>query len=168
MHLCYVDESGTPDLPGNTSHFVLAGLSIPIRRWKECDEQITSVKDRFRLAGKEIHAAWIARAYPEQRAIRDFGAQSDAERRSRIDQYRQQELLRLQRSGNSKQYRQTKKNYRHTDAYVHLAHAERLDLLRALADTVASWNHARLFAECIDKIHYAGARPPPRRTSTRL
>ncbi len=85
---------------------------------------------------------------------------SDDERRSRVDQYRQQELLRLQRSGNSKQYRQTKKNYRHTDAYIHLTHRERLDFLRAIADCVASWNDARLFAECVDKIHHVGARPP--------
>lgn len=160
MHLCYVDESGTPDLPGNTSHFVLAGLSIPIRRWKECDQQVTAIKDRFRLSGKEIHAAWLARSYPEQRAIQNFNALSDDERRSRVDQYRQQELLRLQRSGNSKQYRQTKKNYRHTNAYIHLTHNERLDFLRAVADLVASWNYARLFAECVDKIHHVGARPP--------
>jgi len=160
MHLCYVDESGTPDLPGNTSHFVLAGVSVPIRRWKECDRQIIAIKDRFRLPGKEIHAAWLARSYPEQRAILNFDTLSDDERRSRVDQYRQQELLRLQRSGNSKQYRQTKKNYRHTDAYIHLAHGERLDFLRAIADCVASWNDARLFAECVDKIHHVGARPP--------
>ena len=24
MYLCYIDESGTPELPGNSSHFVLA------------------------------------------------------------------------------------------------------------------------------------------------
>ena len=24
MYLCYIDESGTPDIPGNTSHYVLA------------------------------------------------------------------------------------------------------------------------------------------------
>ncbi|MXW47489.1 MAG: hypothetical protein F4Z97_02385 [Gammaproteobacteria bacterium] len=27
MYLCYVDESGTLDIPDNTSHFVLAALS---------------------------------------------------------------------------------------------------------------------------------------------
>jgi hypothetical protein len=30
MYLCYIDESGTPQIPGNTSHFILAGLAIPI------------------------------------------------------------------------------------------------------------------------------------------
>jgi hypothetical protein len=158
MHLCYVDESGTPDLPGNTSHFVLAGVSIPIRRWKDCDGQVTAVKARYRLAGSEIHAAWLARAYPEQREIKDFASLTDAERRSRVSQFRQEELLRLQRSGNARQYRQTKKNYRHTDAYVHLAHGERLEFLRAVADTIAGWSHARLFAECVDKVHHVGGR----------
>jgi hypothetical protein len=37
MHFCYVDESGTSNIPGNTSHFVLAGLSIPIELWQNCD-----------------------------------------------------------------------------------------------------------------------------------
>ena len=32
MYLCYIDESGTSDIPGNTSHFILAGLSLPIWR----------------------------------------------------------------------------------------------------------------------------------------
>jgi hypothetical protein len=27
VNLCYVDESGVPEIPGNTSHFILAGLS---------------------------------------------------------------------------------------------------------------------------------------------
>ena len=35
MHLCYIDESGTPDVPGTTSHYVLAGLSIPDNFWKQ-------------------------------------------------------------------------------------------------------------------------------------
>jgi len=30
MILCYVDESGTPDIPGNTSHYILTGLSYNI------------------------------------------------------------------------------------------------------------------------------------------
>ncbi len=34
MHLCYIDESGTPDVPGNTSHYVLAGLYVADEDWK--------------------------------------------------------------------------------------------------------------------------------------
>ena len=44
MYLCYVDESGTPDIPGNTSHFVLAGISTPVWHWKNCDQEIRAIK----------------------------------------------------------------------------------------------------------------------------
>ncbi|MCU7837088.1 MAG: DUF3800 domain-containing protein [gamma proteobacterium symbiont of Taylorina sp.] len=41
MYLCYIDESGTSSIPGNTSHFVLAGISVPIWHWKTCDKDIS-------------------------------------------------------------------------------------------------------------------------------
>ncbi len=47
MHLCYIDESGTPDVPGNTSHFVLAGLALPIERWKDADRQVSAIMMRY-------------------------------------------------------------------------------------------------------------------------
>lgn len=28
VYFCYVDESGTLQIPGNTSHYVLCGISI--------------------------------------------------------------------------------------------------------------------------------------------
>ena len=62
--------------------------------------------------------------------------------------------MRLQRSKNRKAYLQAKKSYKHTDPYVHLTHAERMAFLRAVADCVGGWKFARLFAECIDKIHF--------------
>ncbi len=158
MHLCYVDESGTPDLPGNTSHFVLAGIALPIHNWKDSDEQISGIKDRFRLQNTELHTAWIARAYQEQNKIHDFDKLDDGARRVRVEQYRKAELLRLQRSGNSSQYRQTKKSYKHTAPYIHLTHAERMDYLRSVGDCVSHWSYARLFAECIDKIHFDSSR----------
>lgn len=154
MHLCYIDESGTPDVPGNTSHFVLTGLSVPIRRWKEADQDISAIRTSFRLSGVEIHTAWMTRVYPEQRSIANFEQLADEERRRMVEQYRARELLRLQRSGKSKLYHQTKKNYKHSAAYVHLTHKERLDFLRAVADRVSQWSYARLFADCIDKVHY--------------
>ena len=49
MFLCYVDESGTPDIPGNTSHFILAGLSIPVEKWRSCDADVTIIKQRYGL-----------------------------------------------------------------------------------------------------------------------
>jgi hypothetical protein len=49
MYLCYIDESGTSDIPGNTSHFVLAGLSIPIWHWKDCDREVETIKRKYAL-----------------------------------------------------------------------------------------------------------------------
>lgn len=37
VYFCYIDESGTPQVPGNTSHYVLCGVSIPVKFWKKCD-----------------------------------------------------------------------------------------------------------------------------------
>ena len=42
MYFCYIDESGTPDIPGTTSHYILAGVSIPVFCWKEFDAQVTA------------------------------------------------------------------------------------------------------------------------------
>jgi hypothetical protein len=47
MYLCYIDESGTPEIPGNTSHFILAGLSIPIWHWRSADRGITMILRRY-------------------------------------------------------------------------------------------------------------------------
>ncbi|MFH0778558.1 MAG: DUF3800 domain-containing protein [Candidatus Eisenbacteria bacterium] len=67
---------------------------------------------------------------------------------------RRAELLRLQKAGNVKQYRQTKKNYKNTTDYIHLTYSERIRLLVEIANRVSNWRFARLFAECIDKIHF--------------
>ena len=48
MYFCYIDESGTPEIPGTSSHYVLCGLAIPINKWKTCDSQI-QVCITFRL-----------------------------------------------------------------------------------------------------------------------
>ena len=84
MHLCYVDESGTPHIPGNTSHYILAGLSIPDEYWKTHHNQIEAIKRRHGLAEAEIHVAWMMRPYVEQNAIPDFGSMTQEERRSRV------------------------------------------------------------------------------------
>lgn len=157
-YLCYVDESGTADIPGNTSHFVLAGLSIPISDWRSCDAQIETVKRRYALADSEIHVAWILRPYIEQQQIAGFDALDHQQRRSRVQSLRKAELLRLQRSNNPRHYKQTKKNFRHTEPYVHLTLAERQALVQEIAQVVARWSSARLFAECIDKIHFDSGR----------
>lgn len=114
MYLCYIDESGTPDVPGNTSHYVLAGLSIPIGQWKNCDNQIHAIKGRYGLERAELHVAWMLRPYLEQRQIADFVALNSRQRVSAVQKLRIAELLRLQRTGKTGRplYVQTRKNYK--------------------------------------------------------
>ncbi|MFH0795278.1 MAG: DUF3800 domain-containing protein [bacterium] len=95
MYLCYIDESGTPDIPGNTSHYVLAGLSIPISSWRDCDEKVERIKNRFGLEGTEIHVAWMLRPYLEQTRIPNFDVMDHGQRRSQVRSLRTAELLRL-------------------------------------------------------------------------
>lgn len=154
MYICYIDESGTADVPGNTSHFVLAGLSIPISSWRDADREITDVLAHYRLEKEELHTAWILRDYPEQTRIPGFETMDSATRRSAVERERVTHLLKLQRAQQNKTYRQQKKNYAHTRAYVHLTLAERKRLIDEIAQRVASWAFARLFAECIDKKHF--------------
>lgn len=153
MYLCYIDESGTSDIPGNTSHFVLAGLSVPVWHWRDCDKEIELIKRRYALELAEIHVAWISRPYLEQSRIPNFPSLDYRQRRSQVESLRKAELLRLQRS-NVKQYKQTRKNYRSTESYIHLTYDERRNFIKELAECVSKWGFARLFAECVDKIHF--------------
>lgn len=157
MYLCYIDKSGTSQIPGQTSHFFLAGLSFPIAYWREADRAVSQVLDRYALENEEFHTAWIMRRYLEQSKIRDFQNLDWASRRSAVQSYRTAELLRLQAIGREP-YRQAKKNYEQTKAYIHLTYAERVKVVEDVADLVGSWGHARLFAECIDKIHFDPSR----------
>ena len=154
MYLCYIDESGTSGIPGNTSHFILAGISIPIWHWSDCDAQVAAIKRRYNLADAEIHTAWILRTYLEQSKIADFESLSQTERRSAVERYRREHLLALQKRSNPKSYRQTKKNYDKTSAYVHLTRIQRRQFITDVAECVANWGFARLFAECVDKVHF--------------
>ena len=72
MYLCYIDESGTSDLPGTTSHFILAGIALPIWHWHDADREISNILQRYDLSGEELHTAWILRSYVEQHRIADF------------------------------------------------------------------------------------------------
>ena len=153
MQLCYIDESGTPDIPGNTSHFVLAGLATPDRFWRSHFDQVENIKKRYALDQAEIHVAWMMRSYLEQTKIQNFATLPYAQRRAKVEAYRNAELLRLQRA-NPSLYRQTKTNYVKTANYIHLTFDERFEVVRRLAECIAGWGYARLFAECIDKVHF--------------
>jgi len=153
MLLCYIDESGTSETTGNTSHYVLAGLTIPVNRWKNAEMDINNVKQKYGLEHNEIHTAWLLRKYIEQSKIPGFESLPKDQRVYEIQKYRKAELLKLQK-GNNKSYKQTKKNYKDTESYIHLSFNEKKMFVTELAQTISSWNYARLFAECIDKIKY--------------
>ncbi len=154
VYFCYIDESGTPQLPGNTSHYVLIGIAIPISKWKFCENKIFQIKKKYNLAEEEIHTAWILRKYLEQSKIKNFEKLSYSERKYEVQKIRKQELLRLQKSKNKNHYKQTKKNYKQTLAYIHLTYQERVSFIEEIADLVGSFSFARLFGEAIDKIHF--------------
>lgn len=154
MYLCYVDESGTPELPGNTSHFVLAGISIPIWHWRNTDRCISTILTRYGLGSEELHTGWLLRKYLEQSRIPDFENLNWVQRRAAVERQRNIYLLRLQTSNRSKAYQQAKKTYAHERPYIHLTLAERQDVAREIADSISGWGSARLFAECIDKTYF--------------
>ena len=161
MYLCYLDESGTADIPGNTSQYVLAGLAIPVWNWRSCDESLVPILSKYGLQNEELHTAWILRAYPEQNKIPDFANLTYVERRQNVEQLRRSEVLRLQRAKNPKLHKQTRKNYAKTNAYIHLSFLERKQLMLDVANCIASWGSARLFAECVDKITFTGTVKSP-------
>jgi hypothetical protein len=153
MYLCYIDESGTIDIPGSTSHYVLAGLSFPYSNWKNQDKEIEQIKGKYDLQDTELHTGWMLGRYKEEPAIPNFVNLSFAQRRSKVRQLRKAELLKLQKTGGSA-YRQVKKNFAHTDGYIHLTYQERVQFVMEIATCVSRWGNARLFAECVDKVFF--------------
>ncbi len=154
MYLCYIDESGTPEIPGTTSHFILTGISIPIWKWKSCEKDINTLRSKFNLDGAEIHTGWINRPYIEQNNITGFNGLSQTIRRSEVTKYRRRRILALQSAGNSKRLSQAKKNFAKTEPYIHLTLDERKAFLKEVAETIGNWGFARIYAECIDKIYF--------------
>ena len=162
MYLCYIDESGTSEIPGNTTHFILAGFSIPVWHWKDCEREINRIKRGYNIENDEIHIAWMLRNYIEQDHINNFINLNHFERRSEVIKERKKEIFRLQRSGNPKLLKQTKKNFDKTNSYIHLTLQDRKSLINEIASCISNWGFARLFAECIDKVYF----DPTRTTQT--
>lgn len=158
MYLCYIDESGTPEVPGNTSHFVLCGIAIPIWHWRDVEREITGALKPYGLDREEFHTAWLIRPYLEQSRIKNFASLSWGQRRTAVEVERNTYLLRLQKSGKPALLRQTKKNYKHTRAYIHLTYDERKAAVKKVAECIAGWGFARVFAECIDKLYFNPAK----------
>ena len=163
MRICYLDESGTPELSAQTTHFVFLGLSIPASSWKNKDAEITAIKRRYQLQGREIHTAWIARRYQEQEVIPAFQDLTYDERRTAVRTERDTRLTRRAAIRGLEQVSTLRKNFTKTDAYIHLTHTERHSLLSELADAVNGWDDCRLFAEATDKTAFGRVLPatPP-------
>jgi len=154
MYICYLDESGSPDLTSNTSHFVLLGLAIPAITWRYKDEEIRNIKRPFDLEGIEIHTGWMFRRYLEQERIKSFESLSREERRKAVYQERKATLLYTSATKNEKALNQLKINYKRTEQYIHLTRDERLDFLRKLGDKIGLWTDCRLFGEAVEKAAY--------------
>lgn len=163
MRICYLDESGTPELTGGTTHFVLLGFSIQGETWKSKDEQLTLIKRRFGLVGAEIHSGWLSRRYLEQERILNFGALGVAERRAAVQKARDEFLIRKAALKGPASVQEDRKNFIKTAAYTHLTLAERRELLRQIVEAVNQWDDCHLFAECTDKRSFRGSPPhtPP-------
>lgn len=163
MRICYLDESGVPELSGGTSHFVFLGLSIQAETWRVKDEEITRLKRRFGLERAEVHTGWLARRYPEQESIRDFETRSEAERRRAVQEARDALLIRKAATRGVRSVEEDRKNFRKTAPYIHLTLQERREFLRQLADALGGWQDCHLFAEATDKTAFGGVPPqtPP-------
>lgn len=146
MHAIYVDESGTPEESGGTACFAVVGLSLPLSEWKTCDSQMRSVLKKHGMDGVELHSAWMARYYPEQERIFGFISATPGARREMVIEERKKDLAKASLAG-THSVKSLKKNYDKTSSYIHLTHSERLSALREVAETIGSWEFARLFGE---------------------
>ena len=164
MQLCYIDESGVPELNQGTSHFVLLGLSIEAWDWRNQDRAVMVVKRKFGLADAEIHTGWMTRRYLEQERIPNFQTLDWPTRCAQVRQERAAQLIKTDALKGSNAARELRKNYRKTDAYIHLTLVERRNCLNELADLIGGWGNTRLFCHSIDKTSFVAAPPaiPPR------
>ncbi|MCB9665795.1 MAG: DUF3800 domain-containing protein [Alphaproteobacteria bacterium] len=146
MFICYVDESGVPQPDAGTSHFVLAGVAVPVAKWKRFDEALVTLKGRHKLGGMELHTAWMERFYPEQERIAGFAELSLDQRRSRTRQERKVDLGKAALRGD-RAVRSLAKNYAKTDSYIHLSHEERRSAVRDAAHLLGGWEDCVVFAD---------------------
>lgn len=163
MYICYIDESGIPEIGSGTSHFVLLGLTIPAERWRLCDKQITVIKRKYHLPNAEIHAGWMLRRYIEQEKIPDFASLTSYQRKIVVEEERKKTILHKAALKGTEAVRETQKNFRKTGPYIHLTYGERLNCIRELCDLIGSWGECRLFADAINKDSFKGEAPkyPP-------
>lgn len=133
---------------------MLLGLAIPATTWRDKDAEIAEILNARNLYG-EIHTAWMARMYPEQERIPDFGSLDPEARKRAVLHERKLDLAKAAIRG-PQAVKQLAKNYEKTLAYVHLTHAERLDILRTAADKIGSWGDTVIFADAQRKAANTG------------
>lgn len=152
MYFCYLDESGVVEHGVSTDHFVLLGFAVPAATWKQKDIQVNSIKAKYGLKDAEVHTAWMAREYPEQKVIPSFEGLNWEERRKAVLGTRTLNLARATRKSN----KELLKNYRKTEAYVHLTRLERHACLTELAQLIGGWTDIRIFCDAHSKQHLNG------------
>ena len=160
MKIAYIDESGTPELSGSTSHFVLVGVSLDAQNWKLRDEAITAIKSRYGVAGAEVHAGWMARRYADQELIPGFAGMSREQRAREVTRKRDELLLKRAAIHGVHSLKELRKNFAKTAGFTHLTYEERRSLLMEIAREVAGWDDCVLFTECTDKSAFNGKTPP--------
>jgi hypothetical protein len=155
MYFCYLDESGTPELGAQTSHFVLLGVAIPATAWYDKDARVDRIKAKYGIKNAELHTGYIARNLPEQNKIPDFAKMDAVKRRLAVQSVRDQELIKAAALRSTDKVKALKKLYAKTRDYIHLDQAQRTQLLREVADEVGNWTDIRLFADALDKTKVA-------------
>lgn len=154
MYLCYLDESGTPEIGGNTEHFVYAGIAIPADTWKAKDEEVHAIKSRYGLEHAEIHTGWMVRKYFEQEKIDGFADKDRATRLLEASRERVQYLNKLTVEGRQKLKRDKEKYFEKTRKYLHLTYDERISFIAEVVACVKNWEDSRIFFHAIRKEDY--------------
>ena len=161
VYLCYIDESGVSQMPGNSTHFVLAGIVVPIWHWKDCERQIQLIKQHYSLwrmpRSTQLGFCEIIGNSERYRILLCWTTPKGASRQPDLET---PHCCASKTQGSSKSYKQAKKNFKQTEAYVHLTRTERRSFVRAVARRVGGWGYARLFAECLDKLHFDPSKHP--------
>lgn len=160
MYICYLDESGNVERAKTTPYFVLLGVAIPATNWKARDRDIRAVLNRNNLYG-EIHTAWMMRKYPEQERIANFATLSPDDRKAAVLRERKADLAKAAMRG-QRAVKSLAKNYRKTEAYIHLTHTERVATVQEAADCIGSWGDATLFADAQRKAAHHQSAPDER------
>ena len=152
MYLCYIDESGNSEMTGPSSHYVLAGLCVPIEHWKDCDTQVYAIKQRYSLENAEIHTAYLLQRYPEQESIPNFATLDYSQRRTEAARTKNATLRRLKQGRRNLMIKPGRSSEEETPIVPYTAASVATSSAMLLS---ASWMElrVRLFAECVDKLH---------------